>query len=257
MEEIKYNYQNYWDQRARYSFWVTRNVSYRIGSLLAMMAYRFGVRPSLLSYLTVVVALVSVVAAIHWSSSLVVSSCVLFLGLQIGYALDCADGPLARVTGQVSSSGALTDKSCDLVSAILILGGLAYATPPLQFQQIDISILALIVCLTPRLLLMVMLWMKERSVTPEERYAFDCQHNTLGWKVKRAAGFFVDEPVYRIALAVSWSLHLFWPFVLVYGFALSVVAVVYFLAARRELDQYDRLKLENPSKETLSSQHIL
>ena len=47
------------------------------------------------------------------------------LGWQFAYALDCADGQLARVTGQTSPAGARVDVLCDVAAQIALVAALA------------------------------------------------------------------------------------------------------------------------------------
>jgi phosphatidylglycerophosphate synthase len=47
------------------------------------------------------------------------------VGWQLAYALDCADGQLARVTGQTSPAGARVDVLCDVAAQIALVAALA------------------------------------------------------------------------------------------------------------------------------------
>jgi phosphatidylglycerophosphate synthase len=47
------------------------------------------------------------------------------LGWQFAYALDCADGQLARVTGQSSPAGARVDVLCDVAAQVALVSALA------------------------------------------------------------------------------------------------------------------------------------
>ena len=47
------------------------------------------------------------------------------VGWQLAYALDCADGQLARVTGQTSPAGARVDVLCDVAAQIALVTALA------------------------------------------------------------------------------------------------------------------------------------
>ncbi len=50
---------------------------------------------------------------------------VALVGWQIAYALDCADGQLARVTGQGSAAGARVDVLCDVAAQIALVAALS------------------------------------------------------------------------------------------------------------------------------------
>ncbi|MFD0823934.1 CDP-alcohol phosphatidyltransferase family protein, partial [Micromonospora zhanjiangensis] len=50
---------------------------------------------------------------------------VALLAWQLAYALDCADGQLARVTGQGSPAGARVDVLCDVAAQIALVAALS------------------------------------------------------------------------------------------------------------------------------------
>jgi phosphatidylglycerophosphate synthase len=98
-------------------------VSQRLGALLAYAANRIGLAPRTLTLAnlavglttsTIVAALAAAAAAgrvAGWAVGLVA-----LLGWQAAYALDCADGQLARTTGRSSPVGARLDILCDLAA---------------------------------------------------------------------------------------------------------------------------------------------
>ncbi len=53
---------------------------------------------------------------------------VALVGWQLGYAFDCADGMLARATGQTSTAGARTDILTDVALTIALLTALSTVT---------------------------------------------------------------------------------------------------------------------------------
>jgi phosphatidylglycerophosphate synthase len=63
------------------------------------------------------------------------------LGWQIAYGLDCADGQLARVTGQTSPAGARIDVLCDVAAQIALVAALA-ATAEAQVPETPAWLLA-------------------------------------------------------------------------------------------------------------------
>ena len=63
------------------------------------------------------------------------------LGWQIAYALDCADGQLARVTRQTSAAGARIDVLCDVAAQIALVSALA-ATAKAQVDATPAWLLA-------------------------------------------------------------------------------------------------------------------
>jgi phosphatidylglycerophosphate synthase len=63
------------------------------------------------------------------------------IGWQVAYALDCADGQLARVTGQTSPAGARIDVLCDVAAQIALVAALA-ATAEAQVPETPAWLLA-------------------------------------------------------------------------------------------------------------------
>jgi phosphatidylglycerophosphate synthase len=106
-------------------------VSQRIGARIALVAYRRRLAPTVLTVANLGLGcLVSfaVIAAAEpvadgriwaWPVGLLA-----LVGWQIAYALDCADGQLARVTGQTSAAGARVDVLCDVAAQIALVAAL-------------------------------------------------------------------------------------------------------------------------------------
>src|SRR5258705_401310 len=95
-------------------------VSQPMGAAIALAAARLGLPPTVLTIVNLllgvgasvtVVALAAPVAAGTVPAWLVGGIAV--LAWQVGYAFDCADGQLARVTGQASPAGGRLDILCD------------------------------------------------------------------------------------------------------------------------------------------------
>ena len=111
---------------------LTELVSQRLGSHVALSAWRFGVHPSTLSLANLVVgtgtsAAVAVLAkpvatgtVPGWA--LGVAALVLW---HAAYSLDCADGQLARLTGRTSGAGARLDVLADAAVGISLAAALA------------------------------------------------------------------------------------------------------------------------------------
>ena len=107
-------------------------VSQHIGARMALAAYRRRLAPTVLTVANLGLScLVSfgVIAAAEpvadgrmwaWPVGLLA-----LVGWQLAYALDCADGQLARVTGQTSAAGARTDVLCDVAAQIALVAALA------------------------------------------------------------------------------------------------------------------------------------
>jgi phosphatidylglycerophosphate synthase len=123
-------------------------VSQRIGARIALAAYRRRLAPTVLTVANLGLGcLVSfaVIAAAEpiahermwaWPIGLLA-----LVGWQIAYALDCADGQLARVTGQTSAAGARVDVLCDVAAQIALVAALA-ATAEAQVSATPAWLLA-------------------------------------------------------------------------------------------------------------------
>ncbi|HEX5594836.1 MAG TPA: CDP-alcohol phosphatidyltransferase family protein [Micromonosporaceae bacterium] len=115
-------------------------ISQRLGALFALAAERLGLTPTALTLTNLVVGLSASATAVvlagpvaagtvpAWAVGLIV-----LVGWQVAYALDCADGQLARVTGQGSPAGARLDVLCDVAAQVglaTVLSATAVAQRP-------------------------------------------------------------------------------------------------------------------------------
>lgn len=118
----------------------SESVSQWIGAAFAVAAQRLGLRPTALTLTNLVLGLAASVTVIALADRVAaghvpawVVGLVALVGWQIAYALDCADGQLARVTGQGSAAGARVDVLCDVAAQIALvtaLGATAVAQHP-------------------------------------------------------------------------------------------------------------------------------
>lgn len=214
----------YWAARGKTSFWVTEYFGYSLGSVLAPLCHRAGLSPNTVTVSGFLVAVVAVVTSGHgviphpaWSG--------IFLGgmLLISFGLDCADGTLARITGQCSPFGMLWDKFIDLLSLFVIAAGLGVAardTPP------DVALLArhwevafpllLIWSLAPKALFSVFGWLKDQQLHGMSR-SRGPEILTTARRIRRLAGNVIDEPSFRIGLGIAWGTGTYWEFVILYN----------------------------------------
>ncbi len=107
-------------------------VSQHAGARIAVFAHKHRLAPTVLTVANlgisclvsfVVVATAGPVAqnqAWAWPVGLLA-----LLGWQFAYALDCADGQLARVTGQTSAAGGRVDVLCDVAGQIALVAALS------------------------------------------------------------------------------------------------------------------------------------
>ncbi len=108
-------------------------VSQRLGALIAFTAARARLKPTVVTLASVAVSLTSsLVLALRADAVTPWIAVPVLLGWQLAYALDCADGQLARATGQASPAGARVDVLCDVVSHVALVTALvSVARPPL------------------------------------------------------------------------------------------------------------------------------
>ncbi len=99
-------------------------ISQRLGAVIALYAARLRLPPT-------VITLVGLAISVG-ASALHEFGVIALLGWQVAYAMDCADGQLARVTGRASPAGARVDVLADVVSHVALTVALAaVARPPL------------------------------------------------------------------------------------------------------------------------------
>jgi phosphatidylglycerophosphate synthase len=115
-------FRDYWEQKyaSTGNYFFTRVISQRLGALLAFAADRAGFGPNAVTLLGLVVMLSASLALAYAPAGVgfVVLSAVLY---QLGFALDCADGQLARATARTSAYGAWLDLAADHVRQVGIL----------------------------------------------------------------------------------------------------------------------------------------
>jgi phosphatidylglycerophosphate synthase len=123
-------------------------LSQRLGARIAVFAYRHRLAPTVLTVsnlgLSCLVSFVVVAAAGRvadgWMPAWPIGLLAL-VGWQLAYALDCADGQLARVTGQTSAPGGRVDVLCDVAGQIALVAALS-AVAEAQVPQTPAWLLA-------------------------------------------------------------------------------------------------------------------
>lgn len=244
MSSKQYSYNDFWEMRGRQSIWFTRNIGYRIGALIAWLCSRVGITPNTISIISGSITVISALLALYLGTGHFVGCMILILGLQIGFAFDCADGPLARATGQGSSFGSIFDKMADLSSGILMPSILAYGSGGYEWEiggsARDISLVLLALFLTAKSVLCVSMWLKEEIMHRTDRLREDNRNHGWWWKIKKTASLSIDEPIYRLLIAISWSVGVFWEFVIFYGAVVWVITILYIVSSKREMDEMDK-----------------
>ncbi|GLY25733.1 CDP-alcohol phosphatidyltransferase family protein [Micromonospora sp. NBRC 101691] len=118
----------------------SESISQWLGAAFALVAQRLGLKPTALTIMNLVLGLAASVTVVALADRVAagdvpawVVGLVALVGWQVAYALDCADGQLARVTGQGSAAGARVDVLCDVAAQIALvtaLGTVAVAQRP-------------------------------------------------------------------------------------------------------------------------------
>jgi len=107
-------------------------LSQRLGAGFALLGDRLGLPPTALTVANLLLGLAVSVAVIALAGPVAIGDVpawsvglAALVGWQVAYALDCADGQLARVTGQTSTAGARVDVLCDVAAQIALVTALS------------------------------------------------------------------------------------------------------------------------------------
>ncbi|WP_433345630.1 CDP-alcohol phosphatidyltransferase family protein [Micromonospora sp. CA-111912] len=110
----------------------SESVSQWLGAVFALVAQRLGLRPTALTIANLVLGLATSVTVVALAGRVAagdvpawVVGLAALVGWQVAYSLDCADGQLARVTGQGSAAGARVDVLCDVAAQIALVAALS------------------------------------------------------------------------------------------------------------------------------------
>ncbi|MEV0153539.1 CDP-alcohol phosphatidyltransferase family protein [Micromonospora sp. NPDC050686] len=110
----------------------SESVSQWLGAVFALVAQRLGLRPTALTVTNLVLGLAASVTVVALAGRVAagdvpawVVGLLALVGWQVAYALDCADGQLARVTGTGSAAGARVDVLCDVAAQIALVAALS------------------------------------------------------------------------------------------------------------------------------------
>ncbi|MGC4806585.1 CDP-alcohol phosphatidyltransferase family protein [Micromonospora sp. DT233] len=110
----------------------SESISQWLGAVFALVAQRLGLRPTALTIANLLLGLATSVTVVALADRVAAGDVpawavglVALVGWQVAYALDCADGQLARVTGQGSAAGARVDVLCDVAAQIALVAALS------------------------------------------------------------------------------------------------------------------------------------
>ncbi|MEO3776771.1 CDP-alcohol phosphatidyltransferase family protein [Micromonospora sp. B11E3] len=110
----------------------SESLSQWLGAVFALVAQRLGLRPTALTITNLVLGLGTSLTVVALAGPVAagdvpawVVGLTALVGWQVAYSLDCADGQLARVTGQGNPAGARVDVLCDVAAQIALVAALA------------------------------------------------------------------------------------------------------------------------------------
>ena len=215
--------------------WCTRCVSYPMGVRLAYLCHLLRLRPNVVSILSCATAVLTAWVVAFQMTNLLWGSVMLFFGLQLGYTFDCADGVLARTTGQTSSFGAIFDKTLDTLSMILVPGLLLISAPHQCGMNSTWVGPVMLLAIAPAQALVLVIWLKDYVRTGGSKVVVDQRKHTFFWFAARSVAFLLDTPIFRTFLAVAWMTGTIAEFMIGYGIFCSVALLIYLFKTSREL----------------------
>lgn len=119
---------------------ITQLVNQRLGSYVGVVAVRLRLRPRTLTLMNPLCAGLTCAAAFALAvpgESHAAAGVIFGTGLCVAYSFDCADGQVARATGQASRAGAVLDVICDFLAQapayglVALIAAANAPTPPL------------------------------------------------------------------------------------------------------------------------------
>lgn len=222
--------------------WGTREVAYPVGVRLAYGCHRLGLTPNQVSLTSLFVSILSSIIAAFLAPQHWIGGVVLLLGLQLGFMFDCADGVLARATKRCSDFGSILDKTFDSIAMIIIPGTLCvgarlFHVLPQGWDDLPAGWVGIVIMfyITPRISMAMITWLKDYVQAGGSKTKVDEREKTLFWRLSRCVAFFMDTPVCRFFLAVSWICGCFFPYLLCYAAFSWLALIIYLLKSRREM----------------------
>jgi len=102
-------------------------ISQRVGAVIAYASHRLGIAPTALTLINLLLVLGASVLVIARADATPfwVIGLIALVAWQIGYAFDCADGQLARVSGRASAAGGRVDVLADVAAQISLVTAVA------------------------------------------------------------------------------------------------------------------------------------
>lgn len=226
---------DYWEARARSSFWLTREFSYRLGAVLAWCLGRVGLTPNQVSLLSLLTAAAGLGGALWLCPPGPAQGLAILVVLNLSYALDCADGLIARAQGLATRFGAFFDKFIDVLGLALVIGVLGAAAGAGQWRLINLPpALGVAFALGTRLALCVLMWLKEFEGGLPQRQHLDRRQRNFSWYLRRCSGLISDQTVYILVISTAWACGVFWDALWLYHGLIALLSAAYLAHLYRE-----------------------
>ncbi len=209
--------------------WPTKHISYPIGARFAYVFAKLGFSPNAVSLIGLAVALLTVVA-VYFQHNNVMAAIILFVGLEVSYIIDCADGVLARAMNRTSPFGAILDKLCDGLQTLVIPLFLVWIIDCRGEIQVHLTVPLMITWVISSSLLTHTIWFKSIYIT----------QSTPSEKRKRGfiasvAAILIDNPTTRLLVAVFWAFDLYFHFAAGYAAVTFIIFIGYIFKQYRIL----------------------
>ena len=122
----KLEFLDFWKQRnVGDSVWIDKYTANNLSIIIAYRSYLLNIGPNHLSCLSGSFSIFAFIFALLLpADNINFSVFIIYAMAQFSYLLDCADGQLARTSGQESDFGAFLDHGIDIVSAFFQFGAL-------------------------------------------------------------------------------------------------------------------------------------
>ena len=186
--------------------WPTKHISYPIGARFAYVFAKLGFSPNAVSLFGLAVALLTVVA-VYFQPNNVIAAVIIFIGLEVSYIIDCADGVLARALNRTSPFGALLDKLCDGLQTLVIPLLLIWIIDCRGEIQTHLTVPLIITWVISSSLLTHTIWFKSIYVAQSK----PSETSKRGF-IASVAAILIDNPTTRLFVAVSWAFDLYFHF---------------------------------------------
>lgn len=215
------------------SFFLTEHVGYRLGAVLAVVLGVAGFSANAVTLSALLLSVGGTAASIYLLEGAMLQALGIFLSMGIGYALDCADGMMARVQGEESVFGAIFDKVSDLISMVVCMALVAGAAADKGWGN-GVLLLVFGAAMSARLGLSVAIWLNEFVGSPPDRGAEDHRERNLQWYLRRGIGSITDHVLFVVLLAGSFATGTFWEFFVIYHTGVGLVLIAYLIKLSRE-----------------------